>query len=446
MSTPIGMYGGLGYQSSEVRALGGITPESYDYRDQAKTMSKLVYDVSYMAGMQRKMQEGIDSANQNVFQQLQGLIDEIIVIFGGGGDTGFDFGDLKYIFQAIGALFGLEPGGTLPFNLFDAAWHFFSQYLFPFGNFRDAMDTVIDAFISTILDVFGEVPIVGEALQQFAAFVSDSRDFIEQLFDQIDAIVENISHAFQGIPVVGPFIGGIFDSITGLFGLGSTAQGGADNANKAVASLEARISGLGGVINEDFAGTGTPTGYTFVNSGPNTSVYPKLDGNGNLGVNLSGTTWRKCIGVLDTPTLGSDNGIVKFVVKKKAAEPAFFSSPSWKYALARVNASGTEYVYVKWCYNAMNMGFAVGGVEYDMGSNISFTENDGQLIELHFGVGGTPRRMKAFVNGSEKIDRTDATGNMVTTNRHGGWIFHVNNHPFGMNEVGSFAIMTGLDV
>mgnify|MGYP003508759380 CR=1 FL=1 len=447
MSTPTGMYGGLGYQSSEVRALGGITPESYDYRDQGKVMSKLVTDVSYMAGMQRKMQEGIDAANQNVIQQIQGLINEIIVIFGGSGDTGFDFGDLKYIFQAIGALFGLEPGSILPINLFEAAWHFFAQYLLPFGNFGEAIGGIFDSLIATILDIFGEVPILGQALQQLAVFVSDSRDFINELFDFFDSIVENISAAFRGVPLVGPGIADVFDAITGLFGLGSDAQSGADTANTKVASLEARISGLGGAVIDDFAGSGTPVDYAYINSGPGSSVYPKLDSDGNLGVNLSGNSWRKTLAVYTPTTLGSDNGIVKFVVKKKAITPGILSVGSLKYGLARINgASLTEYVYVRWNFNEMWIGYAVGGNETDLGGGISVTEKDGQLVELHFGVGGNPSRLKLFVNGVEKADRQDNSGTMVTTNRHVGWGFHTNSFPLGVNDPGKLAIMTGLDV
>lgn len=446
MSTPIGMYGGMGYQSTQVRALGGITPESYDYRDQGKVISKLVNDVSYMAGMQRKMQEGIDAANQNVVQQLQGLINEIVVIFGGNGDTGFDFGDLKYIFQAIGALFGLEPGGTLPVNLFESAWHFFSQYLFPFGNFHDAMDSIVDAFIATALDIFGEVPILGQALQQLATFISDSRDFIEQIFDTIDAIIENISSAFNGIPLVGPLISNVWDTIFGLFGLGDTAQTGANTANTAVAALEARVAGLGGAVIDDFAGTGIPSNYTFLYSGPGTSVYPILDGNGNLKCNLAGASWRKVLAVYTPKTLSSNNGIIKFVIEKKGPAPAWLTSPSWKYALARVNGTSlTEYIYAKWDYNEMYVGFAIGGTEYNLGSSISLDEKDGQLVELHFGIAGSPRRMKLYVNGSEKMDREDVSGNMVITNKHVGWGFHVNHTLFGLNNPGSFAIMTGLD-
>lgn len=190
MSSPMGMYGGYTYQSAEVRALGSITPQSYDYRDQGKTIAKLVGDVSYMAGMQRKMQKGIDDANQNFIQQIQSFINDIIVIFGGGGDTGFDFGDLKYIFEALGALFGLEPGGVLPINLIEAAWHFFSTYIFPISNFTDIIDSIVDGLIATVLDVFGEIPIVGEALQQLAAIISAIRDLLNGVVDVIIAILD----------------------------------------------------------------------------------------------------------------------------------------------------------------------------------------------------------------------------------------------------------------
>jgi hypothetical protein len=94
----------------------------------------------------------------------------------------------------------------------------------------------------------------------------------------------------------------------------------------------------------------------------------------------------------------------------------------------------------------MFTGYAIGGVEYDLGSSISLSEKDGQLVEFHFGVAGVPQRLKVFVNGTERMDRQDNSGNMVVTNKHVGWGFHVNHTLFGLNDPGSFAIMTGLDV
>lgn len=196
MSAPLGQYGSAGYSSPEARRLGNITPQSYDYRDQGKLISKLVNDVSYMAGMQRKMQKGIDDANQNFVQQLQGLVNDILVILSGGGDTGLDFGDLKYILQAIGALFGFQPGMPLPINLFQAAWHFFSNYIVPVQNFEDVINMIVDGIIASVLDLFGEVPIVGQALQQLAQIISEMRDLLLPAVSALQDLFDALGFAF----------------------------------------------------------------------------------------------------------------------------------------------------------------------------------------------------------------------------------------------------------
>ncbi len=175
---------GSGYkmESKESSALRSINTESYDYRDQAKLLTKLTGDVSYLAQYTRQMQQGIDAANQNFIEQIQDFINEILVLIGGGGDTGFDFGDLKYIFQAIGALFGFDTetglAGIFPINLFSAAWHFFSTYIIPIDNFGEFVDWLIDQFIAMVLDAFGDIPIVGQALEQLFVWITQIRDLI----------------------------------------------------------------------------------------------------------------------------------------------------------------------------------------------------------------------------------------------------------------------------
>lgn len=191
MTNPL-QYGAYKYESAPARALGDINNDSFDYKDQQKNLIQLNNSVSYMAAYMRKMQKGIDEANQNFIQQIQSLISDIIVLIGGGGDTGFDFGDLKYVFQMIGALFGLggDSGIPVPLNFFQAAWHFVSNYILPTGNFKDAINAIIDSAIAGILDIFGDVPIVGQALQQLAVIISDIRDALSPIFDAIDAINE----------------------------------------------------------------------------------------------------------------------------------------------------------------------------------------------------------------------------------------------------------------
>ena len=187
-----GAYGSYNYQSPESRALSSITQESYDYRDQGKLINKLTGDVSYLASYMRKMQQGIDSANQNVVQQLQSLINDFLVIIGGGGDTGFDFGDLKYVLQAIGALFGFGPGLSLPINLGQAASHFFSEYVLGLANFEESINVIIDSALATILDIFGEVPILGQAAQGLAVFITGLRDGINTTIDNLGDLISDL--------------------------------------------------------------------------------------------------------------------------------------------------------------------------------------------------------------------------------------------------------------
>lgn len=207
-----GQYGAYQYESSEARALGSITVESYD-KDQAKNLIKLNNDVTYMAAYMRKMQKGIDQANQNVIQQIQAFINDIIVVLGGGDSQGLDLGDLKYVLQMFGALLGFNTeggiAGLLPLNAFNAIWHMLSTYIFPADQFRDVIEALIDQFIATILGAFGEIPIVGEALQQLAVIISTLRDAIGPLIDAVSALFGAFGGDFLSVDL------GIFDQIFG---------------------------------------------------------------------------------------------------------------------------------------------------------------------------------------------------------------------------------------
>ena len=213
-------YGSYKYESPEARALGTITSESYD-KDQAKNLIKLNNDVSYMAAYMRKMQKGIDDANQNVIQQIQSFINDIIVLIGGGSAQGFDFGDLRYILQMIGALLGIGEQ-DFPLSAFESAWHMLSTYIFPSSQFEDVINALIDSAIGGILDLFGEVPIAGEALQQLAAVILSVRDFFSS-FD-LSHLVISISQLADQSPTV--IWEGGFDATTTLpEGFGFTWDG-----------------------------------------------------------------------------------------------------------------------------------------------------------------------------------------------------------------------------
>jgi hypothetical protein len=211
MTSP-GQYGSHQYQSPETRALASITAESYD-KDQAKTLIKLKNDVGYMAAYMRKMQKQIDQANENFIQQIQSFIADFIVLLGGGSLTTIDFGDLRYVIQAIGALLGFQSVGgiPIPINLFTAAWNFFGIYIAPTQQFADVINELIDAAISIIIDALGEIPVLGQSIQQLAAWLIEIRDALWPLVDTVFLLIDTLSG--QPGTEADDVMGGLFQQI-----------------------------------------------------------------------------------------------------------------------------------------------------------------------------------------------------------------------------------------
>lgn len=233
---------GAGYkiESQESRALASITTDSYDYRDQGKLLTKLTSDVSYLAQYSRQMQKGIDAANATFVEQIMEFINEITTVIGGLGNTGVDLGDLKYVLQAIGALFGFDSetgiAGILPINLMDAAWHFAKTYIL--GTNAETpgeyFDWLIDQILTTALDWLGEIPLVGGAVETIAMWVTEFRDVIKAttqlLLSWSTPILENIKAGVELFNEIfgawtEPIASWVFDSISWLMAIfGSWTQ------------------------------------------------------------------------------------------------------------------------------------------------------------------------------------------------------------------------------
>ena len=205
-------YGAYTYESTESRALKSIRNDSYN-KDMAKNLIQLNHNTEYMAQYMRKLQKGVDEAGANTIEQVQNFVADMLVLFGGGSMTAIDFGDLKYIFQAIGALFGFtNPDGSvkIPPNLIEAAWNFFSSYILPNGDFTEVINIIIDGAIGVVLDLFGEVPIIGEGVQQLAMVLSELRDMLLLVFDAINSVMNAFSIDMEDL-------GGITSFFTNLF-------------------------------------------------------------------------------------------------------------------------------------------------------------------------------------------------------------------------------------
>lgn len=325
-------YGAYTYESTESRALKSITADSYN-KDQAKNLIQLNQNSEYMAQYLRKLQKGVDEASQNVIEQFQSFINDIIVLLGGGGNTGLDFGDLKYIFMAIGSLFGFTNSSgeiQLPVNLFQAAWHFFSSYILPGANFDEVINGLIDQAIAQILDIFGDVPIIGEAVQQLAVILSDLRDALAPLI----AAVEALFGAFGGnwftldlgmftdifgavTSMFAPLIGPPIQVLTQMFGVIATWTmpfiQGLTNIIEVVTNMIRSITGglsfsaftdgnfnLFGAITSIVQNivnniSQFPLGLLYSGAGPNLLVQPNFDDSDSLSMGV-GWTWDSAQG------------------------------------------------------------------------------------------------------------------------------------------------------
>lgn len=247
-------YGSYNYESTESRALKSITSDSYN-KDQAKNLIQLNNNSAYMAQYLRKLQKGVDSANQNVIQQVQSFVNDILVLVGGGTTTAIDFGDLKYVFQAIGSLFGFDTetgiGSVFPINLFQAAWHFMSTYVVNVDAFTDFLDSFVDTVLAGLIDLLGDIPIVGGAITQLAAVISDVRDGMSIVGDDLQDLIDQIFGFFsleESSPgsgtTIGDFIAQGQDFVRRLLGIEDNALIALSPTNPVVAAIDGRVSVL----------------------------------------------------------------------------------------------------------------------------------------------------------------------------------------------------------
>jgi hypothetical protein len=214
-------------ESREAVALKSLQSKRYPdaNKDFQKNMRRLNGAVDYISGTLGQMQKGIDDANKNFIEQIQDFIADIIVLFAGGEPTGIEFGDLKYIFQAIGALFGLN--GPFPISLIEAAFHFFFGFVVPTEQFTDLIfDTIFawaeniglpESFITDLhelADAFGEISeTVGELLTSLTSLF-DIFGIFDGDFGIFGALWDAIFGLFDGIDTSG--FSSILDLVTGV--------------------------------------------------------------------------------------------------------------------------------------------------------------------------------------------------------------------------------------
>ena len=178
-------------ESGALRQIDSST-KTFVNKDFVKNMAWLNQSVDTLSAYTQKLQAGVDSANKNVVDQIQGVIADIFVLIAGGEPTGIDLGDLKYILQAIGSLFGINPNTPFPLNLIEAVGHMFDQFIVPLPQFTDV---IFDAILAWAVSLgFSEEAV--DAIREFDDAVVDLYHGIDDTFDVIGDMFTAIFKAF----------------------------------------------------------------------------------------------------------------------------------------------------------------------------------------------------------------------------------------------------------
>lgn len=196
-------------ESKEAIALKSLQSKRYpdSNKDFVKNMRRLNSSVDYISSYMQKMQKGIDDANKNFIEQIQSFINDLIVLFAGGEPTGFDFGDLKYVIQGLGALFGLN--GPFPLSLIEAAQHFFLGYVVPLPQFTDVIFDTIFAWAEELgLD------------EEFIENLHELAEAFNGLAENVQELLENMGSLLDVFGITGGDfgpLGALWDAIFSMF-------------------------------------------------------------------------------------------------------------------------------------------------------------------------------------------------------------------------------------
>ena len=108
-------------ESQEIRALRTIAGRRKGPPKQfMQQLNDLNHSVDFMAEYLIIMQKGIDDASKDVIQKIQDAIDELIILFSGGGESfDWDWGDFTVVVDNLAAILGI-PDFTNPVDL--EAW------------------------------------------------------------------------------------------------------------------------------------------------------------------------------------------------------------------------------------------------------------------------------------------------------------------------------------
>jgi hypothetical protein len=186
-------WGGPSAPSRETQALSEIDSRKKTFvnKDFVKNIAWLNHSVDTLSAFTQKLQKGVDQANQNAIEQVQGFAADLLVLFAGLEPTGIELGDLKYVIQGIGALLGIDPSTPFPMNLIHAAENLFGQFIAPLPQFTD---------------------LIFEAMAAWAEDLGFSDEAVDSIIEFNDALI-NLSNSID------KWFGKIDEALTDLFAM-----------------------------------------------------------------------------------------------------------------------------------------------------------------------------------------------------------------------------------
>lgn len=198
--------------STSTAALQAIdsSTKTFVNKDFVKNIAWLNNSVDTLSQWSQKLQAGVEQANRNIFEQVEGIFADLFVMFAGLEPTGIHVGDLKYVIQGIGALLGINPDTPFPLNLAEAAWNIFSNYIIPAHQFSDVIFDAIDAWA---LDL--------GLSENFINSLTSLRNSFENLWNALDTNIDGLFDALSKL--LGAFLpslnslGDLWNALVNLF-------------------------------------------------------------------------------------------------------------------------------------------------------------------------------------------------------------------------------------
>lgn len=241
--------------SREVFFLKQVADQKYN-KDFAVSMVQMQKTITSLSKYLIVSQKAIDDLNRDIIEVIRDLIEEIIIIFNGGdlSDLDFEWGDLYYVFRAIGMFFGFPiwNGGTAwtPEAMADNFFVNFLESLIPdldLDDLKDAFEgnysgsnpvyNTIQSIISllrgglTMVNQIGDI-LNGLTVTPINSSVAGVADWFAGLLgwqsdrvDDIGNLATNINNAVSGGVAAGTgAIEQAWDTISTIFGIAMTAK------------------------------------------------------------------------------------------------------------------------------------------------------------------------------------------------------------------------------